>query len=200
VLLRVFAAFAAIFCVSSASASTIVGFNGTFTSDDDQVRFRFVVENPLSTVSIFTTSFSGAGGGFIPVLSIFSESTGEALSIDSGFANNTNAVLQDWPTDPDATYIVVLTEYDNLPLNGVGGLLTDGFTEDGAGNFTSSLTGIPGPFSDSVYGHLTGDWAVTFSSLDPTLSAEMPEPNAALLAGPGMLLLLWLRRKRAARN
>jgi hypothetical protein len=192
VISRVFAALAAFVFVSSASASTVVTYNNVFTADDDKVTFHFVVDNPLSTVSIFTTSF--ANGGFIPVLSIFAADTGELLKVDSGYADSRDALLQDWPTVPDATYTVILTEYDNLP-NSL--FLADGFVEDGAGNFTIPTYGS-GPFGD-LFGTRTGDWSVTFSSLDPTLQV-VPEPGAGVLAGAGMLLLFWLRRKRAARN
>jgi len=189
VISRLFAISAAAFLVSSASASTILNFAGTFTADDQEQIFQFTVSNPLSTVSVFTTSF--AAGGFIPVLSLFSSQTGAFETLDSGFADNSDAIIQDWPTVPNALYTVVLTEYDNLPA---GLNISDGFTEQGNGNFTSNY-GPPGPFREPFGSQLTGDWAVTFTSLDPTLTV-VPEPGAGLLAGAGVLLLLFLLRRR----
>jgi hypothetical protein len=188
VLTRVLTAF---FLVSTASATTF-NFSGTLTHDDDKIVFLYSVQNQ-GPVSVATTSF--ALGGFIPVLSLF-DSTGNFLFLDSGYANNTEASLN-WVSDAAVDYTVVLTEYDNFP-NGL--LLTDGFTEDGNGDFTTVLSGFPGPFRDPFGDPLTGDWAVTFSSADPTLAASVPEPGAGVLAGGGMLILALLRRKRAARN
>ena len=191
VTLRFFTIVAAAFLVSSASAAT-VSFTGNFSADDDKQIFHYNVLNQGS-VSVSTTSF--ATGGFIPVLSLF-DPAGNFLFLDSGYANNTDASLN-WVSNAGTTYTIVLTEYDNFP-NGL--LLSDGFTEDGQGNFTTALSGFPGPFRDPLGTQLSGNWAVTFSSADPTLEASpVPEPAAALLAGPGMLLLFWLRRKRAAR-
>lgn len=191
VILRVFAVFAAGFLVSSASASTI-SYNGAFTHDDDEQIFYYNVANQGS-VTVQTTSF--AVGGFIPILSLF-DTNGNFLFLDSGYAGNVDALLS-WVSDANTNYLIMLTEYDNFP-NALR--LSDGFTEDGQGDFTTVLSGFPGPFRDPFGDQLTGDWAVTFTSAEPSLIAGLPEPSALWLSGPGMLLLFWLRRKRAARS
>lgn len=180
----------AFFLVSAASATTI-NFSGNLAHDNEKIVFQYSVQNQ-GPVSVATTSF--ALGGFIPVLSLF-DSSGNFLFLDSGYANNTDASLN-WVSDAAVDYTVVLTEYDNFP-NGL--LLSDGFTEQENGDFTTALSGFPGPFRDPLGDLLTGDWAVTFSSADPTLVASVPEPGAAVLAGGGLFLLL-LRKRRGARS
>jgi len=176
-------------CASCLSAGTI-SFTGTFGADDDKQVFLYSIPN-AGSVTVSTTSF--ATGGFIPILSLF-DAGGNFLFLDSGYANNTDASLN-FPAAPGAVYTIVLTEYDNFP-NGLQ--LSQGFAEDGNGNFTTGLSGFPGPFRDPLGTQLTGDWAVTFASADPGLQATaVPEPGAVFLAGGGMLLL-FLRKKRAA--
>src|SRR5947209_8208165 len=95
VLSRLFAVIAAVFLVSSASATT-VNFTGAFTHDDDSQVFFYRVDTQGS-VTVNTTSFGS--GGFVPVLSLFTPS-GDFLFLDSGNTNSTDALLS-WVSDAD---------------------------------------------------------------------------------------------------
>ncbi len=178
---------------SSAQAGTI-DFSGFFPTDDTKVIFEYSVQN-LGPVTVSTTSF--AAGGFMPILSLF-DASGNFLFLNTGYTNtpSSDATLS-WNSDAGAPYFIVLTEYDNYPLLIPNNNLSDGFTEDGQGNFTQNLSGMSGPFHLPTGEQQTGYWAVSFTSPDPTLAATaVPEPAAGLLFVPGALLIGWLRKRR----
>jgi hypothetical protein len=206
---RVVCTFAFFLAVASTgSAATVFNFSGTLPQDDARMFFAYTVQN-TGQVDVFTTSF--ATGGFAPIISVF-DNLGSLQFFNVG--SQTNDCVNNG-TDPatgscwDARlslnsvagtqYTVVLTEDDNIPL---GPTLLDGFFEDGNGNFTANP-----PFNPVVPGgsfllagpvQRTPDWAITFSSADPTLSVTgLPEPStyALFLSGAG-LLAFWRRRTR----
>lgn len=178
------------FLASSAHAATI-SFTGTFQHDDNLAVFQYRVANQ-GAVTVATTSW--AGGGFIPILSLF-DSTGNFIFWSDGYALNNDASLG-WVSDAGADYTVILSEYHNYPNLPT---LADGYSMANAGDFTSLGPTLPGPFRDPSGAQLTGDWAVTFSSADPTLQAiYIPEPGAAALLIGGMLCVAW-RFRRGAR-
>jgi hypothetical protein len=184
----------------------VINFTGTFTHDDD-VQFFYYTVQVAGPVTVETTSFNGTPtGGFIPILSVF-DSTGLWVFGDSGYASNTNASVT-WVSNANEEYIVALTEWDNFPntLN-----LADGFVEAGQGDFTANPPtnpGLPGGFYngtcfDPATCQLTGNWAVTFTADDAAgLQASIPEPDAWVLAGAGLALMLGVRylRGKSSRN
>lgn len=202
------------FSVSLAEAETIFSTQGDFIHDDDMQFFTFSVSR-MSDVHIYTLSYAGSsaapGGtnaagqvivpdGFAPVLSLFSGSTGQLLTYSAPAAvPGTNtcaycAVDRDtgalWDADiqiklAPGTYTLVLTEDDNLPM---GGYLSDGFMQQGNGDFTGPYfnQGQPGSFWDAHPDPRTSHWAVD--------ALMAPEPGAFWLCGIGMLAALLLRR------
>jgi hypothetical protein len=176
-----------------AGFSATIMFSGALAADDSVQTFLYSVQN-TSLVTIDTTSF--ATGGFAPILSVF-DNTGALQFYNVGPATNdcvnnakdpaTGACWDarlTWNSVAGVQYIVTLTEDDNLPL---GPTLADGFFEQGNGNFTAKP-----PFNPPVPGGMfllsgpiqrTGNWAVTFQSADPTLTASIPtavpEPSSA---------------------
>jgi hypothetical protein len=197
------------FLVSGASAgySETISLTGTFTHDDDVQLFLYTVQNQ-GAVTIFTTSF--ATGGFAPILTLF-DASGNFLFANTGSLTNdcvNNA------TDPvtgacwDARltefanngtqFILALTEDDNASI--FQNKLSDGFTEQGNGNFTGEPPFGPptgGSFLLSSGVQRTADWAVTFQSTDPTLSVQaVPEPSTVALLLTGASLIGIGRRSR----
>jgi len=172
-----------------------LSFSGVFPGDDYIQFFTYSVQN-TALVTVSTTSY--ATGGFEPILSLF-DSSGNFQNGDSGYAGNRDATLS-WVSTAGARYTIALTEYDNFPL---GTTLAEGFSETGNGNFTAKL-----PFNNPVPGgkfllpggrQLTGNWSITFTSAEPTLTASaVPEPGSLvlLLAGcAGMLACRGALRK-----
>jgi len=185
---------AVLFVAAFAAHGGTINRSGTFTTDDERATIFYTVANQ-GPVTVSTTSF--ATGGFSPILSLF-DSTGNFLFLDSGYANNTDATLS-WVSNAGAFYTIVLTEFDNFPVLLPTGTLSDGFTEDGQGNFTETLSGMTGPFHLPTGEQLTGDWAISFTSPDPSLQVSAPEPGTGLMLLPVLLLgLYWKRGSRAS--
>ena len=180
----------AIFLAPLLANAGAINLSGTILQDDTILRFQYTVQNQ-GPVTVSTTSF--AGGGFIPILSLF-DATGTYVFGFDGYANNSDATMS-WVSDAGADYVVVLTEYDNYPL----GNYLDGFSREGQGNFTTDLTGFPGPFRDPSGAQLTGDWAITFSSADPLTAIMLPEPGTGAMMLGGLLAAIGCAR-RAARK
>ena len=199
-------------------------YSGNFTQDDNIQMFMFTVTSP-GNVYLYTTSYGGGSnvdgtssnaGGFDTVLSVF-DSTGTFIN------DNDDSIIQQ--VDPltglayDAglqltltpgTYQVALTEYDNFakasPTYGPGGGLTnlsDGFTQQGNGNFTTgfNLNGTTYPsFVDSGGYERTSAYNLNLGN--GTLAAV---PEASTTISFGLLLALGLggfavaaKKKKAA--
>jgi hypothetical protein len=187
--LFVYAVLLAALAVPNARGGTI-DCTGAFFADDNVQLFNYTVQNQ-GLVTIATTSFSS--GGFSPILSLF-DSTGQFLFDDSGYSSQTDA----------------LTEYDNFPnAANDDGNLSEGFQEDGNGNFTANPPFTPSPQPGAFYDgpgglQLTGNWAVNFSAPDAAglASSEVqaaPEPASFGLALTGAALLL-VRKRLPRRN
>jgi hypothetical protein len=191
-----------------ASGSAILSTTGSFTADDDVVFLNFSLVAP-DVVTIQTWSFSGGTnitglvippGGFAPVLSLFDASGPQNLiTFDAGGVAPSGCGPRN--IDPatgfclDAymnlnlgigSYIVALTQFDNLPN---GGTLSNGFLEQGSGNFTG------GPFflNAGAGSQRTANWAVDISTAS-TFSVT-PEPATPLLVFAGLMAVaLWKRK------
>jgi len=206
---------AGLFLFTPSLFATAFSFTGTFTADDDQQIFDFAISTQ-TVVTLQTWSFAGgtnaasqsiAAGGFSPVLSLFDTTAFNNLLIfDNGGvapggcgARNVDPVtgfcLDAYLSATLSTgqYIVVLTENDNTPN---GPTLSDGFFEQGNGNFTG------GPFFLNAGGGFqrNGAWAVDITGVDSAGQPGVPEPSNALLASGGILLLIIAAavRRRAA--
>jgi len=173
--------FLGLLLATSVEASTIL--SGLFTQDD-QVQWFSLSSANTSTLTVVSTGYQS--GGFDPILSLFSGGPG------SGFGGLLLAVATDSiPLSlslPSGTYALALTQYDNFAIGPTG---ADGFSRDGQGNFTPSLSGFPGvKFLDQGGSQRTGNWTLTF---DGANVQAVPEPGTfypvAVIGG----VLLWLR-------
>jgi len=177
-------------------------FTGHFTQDDNVQLFHFVV-GATSNVTLRSWGYAGgtnaagtliARGGFDTILALF-DSTGALIdSNDDGFDVNIGCLV---PADSVSgacydslltsslsagTYTVAVMEYNNF-ANGPN--LSDGFQQDGQGNFTGSLTGHPGgSFWDVTGDQRDNHWA--FDILDVQGATTVPEPSTLLLLLPGL--------------
>jgi hypothetical protein len=187
-------------------------FAGTFTGDDNLRLFNFTL-NSTSSVTLPTWSYGGGtdasgqlipSGGFSTVLSLFS---GSGTLIDFAIAGGCPPQRLDASTGlcgdtilkhtlTAGNYILALTEDFNIP-NGLN--LSDGFLEDGQGNFSGPLIcGVSGSFYDFDCNKRNGNFALDIIGAD-TASAgtNVPEPANFLLFCSGFAALaLFLGRCR----
>ena len=85
-----------------------------------------------------------------------------------------------------------LTESGNDP----NGSLSDGFGEQGQGDFTAS--GSCTAFCDTFGNTDDGNWAVDISNVtSASVPTSTPEPAAILLGGGGLALIGLAKRRRA---
>ena len=189
---------------SHASASSTT-YTGTL-SGDDQVK-QYVWTLAQGATAILSSDSYGGGtsngvttpaGGFVPIISLFN-SAGTLITSDGGDATCTGSMAADPATHmcDDAyiktalaagTYTVAVSEFFNVP---VGPNLSDGFLQQGQGNFTGPTCGTTGDFYETDIApcvQRTGNFAVTFST------STVPEPATLWLAIPAIALGLWKRR------
>ena len=200
-----FLAVAAVLCgASTAHATSISIYSGSFASDDDRFEVSFTLASSTQ-VSMQTWSYGGGTdpngdvvtrGGFATVLSLF-DPLDTLLALDTGgTAPNScdpreidaftgfclDAFLS--PILGPGTYRLVLTEYDNIPR---GPAYVDGFLQDGQGNFTG------GPFKDPDGNQRTSSYTLSISSSDAT---PVPEPATLVTLAAGLVLCGAARRRR----
>ena len=175
-------------------------FTGNF-NQDDEIQMFTVTLGETATVTIQTFSFAGgtngagtliSAGGYAPVLTLF-DSSGQELATDH---NN----LLGYCTTPDPAsgfcwdaqinqllnpgqYTVALTQDDNY-ANGPN--LSDGFSEQGQGNFTAvpPFSNSGSPFTLIDGSQRTDGWALDITSDSQDLATNelqpVPEPSARL--------------------
>ena len=189
---RLFLILSLLVVLSTSSLAATIGFSGNFSVDDDVQLFSYTVQS-TGPVTVATTSY--AGGGFQTILTLF-DVNGNFLFDNTGYGTATDAAFS-WVSVANAQYIVALTQYDNFAVQPT---LADGFVQQGNGNFTATL-----PFNNPTPGgsfllpggeQRTSDWAVEFTSADPTLSAQtVPEPSTLFLTGAAFVAC-WNRFRR----
>jgi hypothetical protein len=193
-------------CVAVAPAGAgVVSNTGAFATDDEQRSFLFTVVIP-GVVTMQSWGYgggvNGAGttipsGGFATNLTLFDAAAPQnkiaedtlggtppsdcaPRNIDSDTGQCLDAYLSVALTP--GSYILVLTQQGNPSA---GPTLSDGFLAAGSGDFTG------GPFLDPFSNPRTGDFAVDISSD----ALQTPEPGAAGLVLPAVVLGLFWRRK-----
>lgn len=187
----------ALLVVAPAGFATSYAVSGNLGADDSFYLLRYTVQ-VAGTVTVTTTSYDNLNG-FSPVLSLF-DTNGAFKFSDNGRDNlpaTGDASLQ-WFSDALSDYLIVVTEWDNVSF-GPGFNFTDGFTEQGAGNFTAAP-----PFNVGCAGNaFLGDsceqrssaWAFTISAADPLGLQVTPEPSSGVFLISGIVLLAaWKRR------
>lgn len=189
----------AFFNSAPASATTITG---AFSTDDQVFQYTWNLSRP-STVVASTSSY--ATGGFVPVLSVFSAATGAFIIGDGGDASCSSGRMMDATTGicndaylstslAKGSYIVALTEFYNYPA---GSNLSNGFTETGSPNFTSSVcSGASGPFYETDLSPCvkrTGNYSLNLSA-----NVATPEPATAWLFLPVIAFAVYSYRSKKA--
>lgn len=176
-------------------------YTGTFSADDSVFEQMFTVGS-TQTYHFFTTSYAGgtnlnntvtAPGGFDPVLTLFSNATGQVVAFGggSGMAEGSSGVDPITGLSEDAnftsvlnpgTYSLFLTQFPNV----ANGSLSDGFLFAGSPNFTGDLCGVSGgTFLQSDVApcaQRTGAYAVNIDSSGSP--SPVPEPPSWLLVLP----------------
>ncbi len=199
----------ALLALGTANAST-VSYSGTFTGDDQVQLYSYSLSQ--SSDVIFQTNSYGGGisngvtvpaGGFVPVISLFN-STGVEIASDGGDATCYAGMGADSSTGmcDDAllnktlaagSYTVALTEFFNVP---VGPNLSDGFLEQGQGNFTGSTCGTTGAFYETdtaTCSQRTGNFSLNITAT--------PEPSTLWLGAiPLIAFGIARRRTRQTQN
>ncbi|MBC8103355.1 MAG: DVUA0089 family protein [Cytophagales bacterium] len=197
----VLAAFAlTLIAASTTRAQNNVTFDGAFTQDDQVQLFQFTVNAP-ATVTLSTSSF--ALGGFAPILSLFAPG-GAFTGIDS-FADP-NVGLADTQLQASLSapgmYTLALTVYDNFAA---GPNLSNGFIQQGNGNFTASQFAAPGA-SGAFYAadgtQKNGSYRVTLQNVAAATAVAAPEPGTVTLLLGGLLIAapLSIARRRRCRR
>ncbi|HNX90854.1 MAG TPA: DVUA0089 family protein [Candidatus Omnitrophota bacterium] len=197
-------------------------FSGTFTSDDEIKYLSFHLDE-ASPVVLRTYSYAGgtdsdgnviSGGGFDPVLSLFNSSY--VFIDDSDDGDETAAGMKNVGVDAISgkqwdsylvveltagDYVVVLTQADNDFSGDPGDNISEGFENQGAGNYTPETifdeTGVvvTGSFweeYEGVYNQRTGNWAVGVTST--------PEPVSSILFGIGAGMIGIRRMRKNSRG
>ncbi len=136
-------------------------------------------------------------GGFDPVVSLFDSSglflleneDGNILDVgvDPASENAFDSFLEA-SLDP-GDYRVALTQFDNFAL---GSTLSDGFAQEGIGDFTDFFGCSNGSFCDADGNNRTGAWALDIQGVAPATQQPVPEPSTVVLMSSGLLGLgLW---------
>jgi len=200
---------------ASCAFGSSFSFTGTFLTDDRVELLSFTVGAP-STVTMLTYGYGGGvnaasttvdPGGFLPNLTLF-DSAGNLITADDNTntpcnsnGQNTRSPLgcgDDFFQESLAagSYVLALTVYDNT-ANGLE--LSDGFAEDGQGNFTCGefFTGT-GAFCDPFVQD-NGGWAVDVLGVNTAGPVTgTPEPGTALAVFGGLVTLYFMRRASSA--
>ena len=164
--------------------------SGNFANDSSYVGFTFSTSSP--TDYTFTTT-SSASGGFLPVLTLFNDSTGAPVdSSNSGFGD---VSLSD--TLDSGSYLLDLTEF---PSEAVGNL-SNGFYPVGAGITGDQCIGLSGEnFINTITCSATplgSNYTVDITSSPVTSTSVTPEPSTFLLMlVPAAGLAEVVRRRR----
>ncbi|MGI9510891.1 MAG: DVUA0089 family protein [Geminicoccaceae bacterium] len=184
--------------------------NGTFVFDNDVEQFDFSI-GVASIVTIESISYAGGAfasnpaiiapaGGFDPILSLFDSTGAFIAAADDGsstFDPVTGSAFDSFlqPTLDAGTYTVVITQFDNFFLGGVGDDISTGFEQDGPpDNFTGFFGCGNGEFCD-----IGGNNRTNFFAVNVIAEAQaVPEPSALAMIGFGLLGvgLAYRRRQR----
>lgn len=176
-------------------------FIGNFSTDDEVQLFDFTADG-TSNVTLRSYSYAGGinaegvliePGGFDPILALFDDA-GTLIHFQDDAAHDGFVV----PSDPvtgsaydvlfesilgPGNYTVAISQYYNFPI---GPNLSNGFTEEGSGNFTSErFCGVPGgSFLDVNCNQRTNAWAFDIAGVEqasPNYS-RIPEPSLSILS------------------
>ncbi len=199
--------------VRGANAVSITS-TGTFANDNDVFNYNFS-NTSTQSFNFFTTSYGGGSnangtrtnaGGFVPVLTLFSSTTGNVLGFSGGDGMCHGSAVPDSTTNlcEDAnftqtlgpgSYLLALTEFPNVAI----GSLADGFLAGSDTHFTGTVcNGSSSKFLQVDVApcvQRTGNYALNVNS---TSTSPVPEPPTWLLVLPSAAAIgLFARRQLA---
>ncbi len=180
--------------MTSAQASTS-SFQGNF-STDDQVQLFDLTLNSTATITMVSLAYGGGvnsggtvipAGGFDTFFTLFAADGSQIDTNDDGGCGLVNTgnggCLDAWLSETLAAgaYTLVLTQSGNGPA----GNLSDGFVEQGQGNFT-----CPAGFCDLFGDQQNGSWAVDVVNVDSAsqVGIERRRSRASILSTSHSLL------------
>ncbi len=197
-------------------------FAGTFDVDNDVQLFNFTLDG-ASTVYLVSYAYGGgtqangaehAQGGMDTIVTLFDSTGAFVTQNDDGLstcfggaealgpgidAGNTDTITGT-RSDPCLSrvlaagdYTVAVSQYDNF-ANAPN--LTDGFQEDGQGNFTGAFRCSNDSFCDLSGDNRTNVWAYDILNVSAA-DVVVPVPAAAWLFGSALLGLGVVKRKKA---
>jgi hypothetical protein len=189
-------------------------FNGSFSQDNDVVRFDFSLGLP-GAVTLFTSSW--LGGGFDPILTLWDGGGNQILEQDDGSLGGalvSNGVTYNYGEFDSyinlnlaaGNYIATLTQYDNFSVSTI---LADGFLRDTDPVFTAAFGCSNGRFCEGslfdsnnnpVEPNRTNAWDVHILNVDSASVNSVPEPPTLMLLGLSGLFLLGGRFSGANRS
>ncbi len=195
--------------ISHARAAAVTTYTGTLSGDDQVQEYTWTLTQS-SDVVLSTDSYGGGTingvtsppGGFVPVISIFNAAGGALIASDGADATCGGGMNKDAVTHmcDDAylslklnpgSYILALSEFFNVP---VGPNLSDGFLEQGQGNFTAQTCGTTGSFWESdVAPCVQRNGRFTLNA------SAVPEPATLWLALPVIAFALIWRKRSTSR-
>lgn len=204
-----------LFCCAAFGRANAISttLKGSLAADDSVFSYTFI--NPsTASFNFYTTSYAGGinadgsvtpAGGFVPILTLFSSSTGKVVGF--GGAGGLAACGGSLKADPtthlcdDAnfsrvlaagTYILDLSEFPNVPI----GNLSDGFLGTGHPSFTGENCGVRGgKFLEADVApcvQRTANYAVDITT------SPVPEPPTWLLLFSATAAATLLNRRRLA--
>ena len=185
-------------------------FTGQLAADDALFQHDFTTSSAM-VYNFYTTSYGGginadgsmsSAGGFVPLLTLFSATTGNVLGFGGGsgmcegssMADTTTGLCEDASFSrvlAAGSYSLVLSEFPNAAI----GSLSDGFLFAGQPTITGDLCGVAGgsflQTDQAPCVQRTADYAVNIAS------SPVPEPATWLLVLPAAGLGLLVRRQLA---
>lgn len=191
--------------ISTATTGSNFSFEGLFLTDDQVQLFDFTL-GASSTITMQSWGYGGGtnaanlvipAGGFDTFFTWYGSDgsqIGTADDCGAGPGHSHNGACLDayaQVTLPAGSYILALTQAGNDP----NGSLSDGFTEQGQGNFTAN--GNCPAFCDTFGNTDNGKWAVDILNVtSATQVGATPEPSTWVLSIGGIALLLAALRRR----
>lgn len=200
-------------CLAAVPGAMAASFTatGSLAADNDVYSHTFDVTTSQD-FTFYTTSYGGGmnadgthtnAGGFVPVLTLFSSTTGNVLGFGGGDGMCSGSSVADAGTglcedayftqmlDP-GSYTLDLTEFPNVAI----GNLSDGFLAGSDASFTGTNCGSGGMFLQADVApcvERTSNYAVNITSAS---ASPVPEPPTWLLVLPATAAIAFFGRRQ----
>lgn len=202
-------------CCTAARSAYAAGVTLTGTLSADNSVFDYTFTNPSTqTFDFYTTSYAGglnadgtttSAGGFVPVLTLFSNSSGMVLGFGGAGGICTGGINADpvtklcddanfMETLSPGAYTLALSEFPNVPT---GTLSSPGFIGASDPTFTGDNCGVSGGhFLEADVAPCVQRTSSYALNVAPASSVVTPEPSTWLLvlSAAGFIPFKWRRR------